>query len=196
MEANNGRKTGGESTFVPVDGETSGTNPAKAQQREGGPGMEPGPPPFATAENPPTEQEDMDTATQDHWAPVQLRGGGAVLLVEDIHALRRVIKRMLSKLGLTVFEAEDGVEALEVFLLHQNEIALVLCDLTMPGMDGWQTLGFLRRLAPDLPVILSSGYNEGLVMGEIHGEQPDAFLPKPYSADQLRATIVQVLSSP
>jgi len=47
---------------------------------------------------------------------------------------------VLSRLGLTVLEARDGVEAVEVFQLHRDKIRCVLCDLTMPRMDGWQTL--------------------------------------------------------
>lgn len=54
--------------------------------------------------------------------------------------LRKLTQTVLKKLGFDVVSARDGTEALEVFGQHQEEIQFVLCDLTMPRMDGWQTL--------------------------------------------------------
>jgi CheY-like chemotaxis protein len=100
---------------------------------------------------------------------------------------------MLSRMGYTVLEAEDGVKALEIFQQHQNEIRCVLSDLTMPRMDGWDTLAALRKLSPEIPVILSSGYDEAQVMADQHTERPNAFLGKPYQLKGLRETISRVL---
>ena len=91
-------------------------------------------------------------------------GGGTLLLIEDEPVLRKIVANSLTRLGFTVLAAKDGVEAVEVFRQHQGEFRLVLSDLTMPRMDGWETLAALRKLAPNLPVILSSGYNEAQVM--------------------------------
>jgi CheY-like chemotaxis protein len=105
-------------------------------------------------------------------------------------------KMMLTRLGYTVLEAKDGVEALKVFKLHQDEIRCVLSDLTMPRMDGWDTLAALRKLSPDIPVILSSGYDEAQVMAGKHSERPNAFLGKPYQYKGLGDTIRRVLTAP
>ena len=67
-----------------------------------------------------------------------------------------------------MLQAEDGVEALEMFSQHQDDIRCVLCDLTMPRMNGWETLAALRSLAPGIPVILASGYDEAQVMAGDH----------------------------
>jgi CheY-like chemotaxis protein len=93
-----------------------------------------------------------------------------------------------------VIEAKDGVEAVDVFKQHQNEILCVLSDLTMPRMNGWETLAVLRKLSPDIPVILSSGYDKAKVMAEEHTEIPNAFLGKPYQLKGLRETISRVLA--
>jgi CheY-like chemotaxis protein len=100
---------------------------------------------------------------------------------------------MLSSLGFSVLEAKDGVEAVEMFAQRQDEIRCVLCDLTMPRMNGWETLTVLRKLAPDIPVILASGYDEAQVMAGDHPELPQVFLSKPYKIKGLSDAISQAL---
>jgi two-component system cell cycle sensor histidine kinase/response regulator CckA len=124
-----------------------------------------------------------------------INAGGTVLLVEDEDPVRKMTKVMLTRLNYTVLEASDGVEAVDVFRQHQNEICCVLCDLTMPRMDGWETLAALRKLSPGIPVILSSGYDKAQVMAGEHAEWPQAFLGKPYKSKELYEAIVQVLAN-
>jgi CheY-like chemotaxis protein len=124
----------------------------------------------------------------------EAKGGGTVLLVEDLDMMRNTTKSMLELLGFSVLEAQDGVAALEVFRQRQDEIRFVLCDLTMPRMDGWETLATLRKLAPGIPVILSSGHNEARVMAGEHPTLPEAFLSKPYGFKELRDAIASALA--
>jgi CheY-like chemotaxis protein len=116
-------------------------------------------------------------------------GCGAVLLIEDEEPVRNMARMMLTRLGYTVIEAKDGDEGLEIFKQHQDEIQCVISDLTMPRMDGWETIAALRQLSPDIPVILSSGYDEARVMAYEHTEHPNAFLGKPYQLKSLGDTI-------
>ena len=125
----------------------------------------------------------------------EIQGGGTVLLVEDEEMVRSMAATMLTRLGYTVLEAKDGVEAVEVFRQHQDEIRCVLSDLTMPRMDGWDTLAALRKLSPDIPVILSSGYDESQVMAGEHPERPNAFLGKPYRFRELEDAIQSALGN-
>lgn len=114
-----------------------------------------------------------------------------VLLVEDEEMIRKMVSNMLFRLGFTVLEAEDGVEALEIFSRHRDEICIVLCDLTMPRMNGWETLQALRKQAPDIAVVLTSGYDEARVMEGGHDEQPQAFLSKPFGFKELQQAMVR-----
>ncbi|MBN2369893.1 MAG: response regulator [Vicinamibacteria bacterium] len=125
----------------------------------------------------------------------EMQRGGTALLVEDDEIVRNVAAAMLVHLGFTVLEARDGVEALELFSQRRNEIRCVLCDLTMPRMDGWQTMAALRKLEPDLPVILTSGYSEAQVMAGDHGERPQAFLNKPYQLKRLSDALGHALAT-
>jgi len=125
----------------------------------------------------------------------RIEEGGTVLLIEDEEQVRQMAKMMLTRLGYTVLEAKDGIEALEIFRQHQDNICCILSDLTMPRMDGWDTLTALRKLSPDIPVILSSGHDESHVMAGEHPERPNAFLGKPYQLKGLRDTINRVLAN-
>jgi DNA-binding NtrC family response regulator len=120
--------------------------------------------------------------------------GGTVLLVDDEPMLRNVGERALMRLGFAVLLAKDGVEAVEIFRQHRDEVRCVLCDLTMPRMNGWETLVALRKLAPGLPVILASGYDKAHVMAGDHPELPQEFLSKPYQLQGLRDAIGRALA--
>ena len=126
-------------------------------------------------------------------SPGKMEEGGTVLVVEDEEPLRKMVAIMLERLGFSVLEAKDGIDALELFGQHQSEIKLVISDLTMPRMNGWETLNALRKLQPDIPVILASGYDLGHVMSGVHPELPQAFLGKPYNLKALSDAIKQAL---
>ena len=129
-----------------------------------------------------TSQE--EARPPEDWAP-----SGTVLLVDDEEAVRGVGKRMLEKIGFEVLTAEDGRQALALFEQHRNTISCVLLDLTMPHMDGEQTFRELRRIREDVPVILSSGYNQQEITNRFVGRGLAGFVQKPYQM----ATLAQAL---
>jgi two-component system cell cycle sensor histidine kinase/response regulator CckA len=115
----------------------------------------------------------------------EIAAGGTVLLVEDEAALREMTRLALVHFGFTVLLASDGIEAVEIFGQHKDEISCVMSDLTMPRMDGWETIAALRAIRHELPVILASGYDEARAMAGEHTELPDIFLNKPYDINKL-----------
>ena len=125
--------------------------------------------------------------------PVAVPTGGTVLLAEDNPQLRKMIVEILQRLGFSVLAAADGVEALEFFHQHRNEIGCLLSDVRMPRMDGWELLTAVRQVAPGFPVILSSGYGEPEVIAGEHLQQPQAFLSKPYSIEALGKALRQLM---
>lgn len=114
---------------------------------------------------------------------------GLVLLVEDEPMVRNMAESMLKHLGYEVITACDGSEAVDIFREHGREVDLAIIDLTMPRMNGWETIAELRALRPDLQVILTSGYDEAKAMQGHHLEIPQAFLHKPYVIKDLKAAL-------
>jgi PAS domain S-box-containing protein len=143
----------------------------------------------------PVSAEEISRQPDKTPQPLAMEGGGTVLLVEDDSLVRDIAATMIKHLGFYVIEAKDGVDAVEVFRQRRNEISCVLCDLTMPRMNGWETLTALRKLAPGIPVILASGYDEAQVMEGDHPELPQVFLGKPYKHKGLSDAINQALVS-
>ena len=143
----------------------------------------------------PVSAEEVQMKPDKAPQPLAMEEGGTVLLVEDDSAVRDAAAAMIKHLGFSVIEAMDGVDAVELFRQRRNEISCVLCDLTMPRMNGWETLTALRKLAPGIPVILASGYDEAQVMEGDHPELPQAFLGKPYKHTGIRDAINQALFS-
>ena len=135
------------------------------------------------------EQESQPVQQTETEASRPIIGSGLVLFVDDEAQLRNMAELMLGHLGFRVIQAGNGLEAVEIFRDRKDEINLVILDLTMLGMNGWETLAALRALRPDIPVVLSSGYDEAMAMAGKHAELPQAFLHKPYSMAELRAAL-------
>ena len=142
----------------------------------------------------PVSSETLPDHAPEKVPAVTAEAGSTVLLVEDEDAVRRLACGMLTCLDFKILEARDGVEAVKLFGKHGGEIKCVLCDLTMPRMDGWETLARLRKLAPGIPFVLISGYSESQVMDGNHPEQPQVFLKKPYCLRDLSEAIRRSLA--
>ncbi len=121
-------------------------------------------------------------------------GHGLALLVDDDASVLQVGKSMLERLGFEVLTALDGVEAIKIYERRADEIQIVILDLTMPNLDGQQTLKELRHIRVDAPVLLSSGYTEQDVMRRLAGSRYSGFVPKPYSVENLMTVIQSVLN--
>lgn len=119
---------------------------------------------------------------------------GAVLLVDDDETVRTVGKRLLSHLGIETILAEDGRDALRIFASRRSEIGLVLLDLTMPHLDGEQTLRELRIVDRQVPVVIMSGYAEQELRGRFAGRAVQAFLQKPFQLKTLRRVLEEIRS--
>jgi two-component system, cell cycle sensor histidine kinase and response regulator CckA len=122
------------------------------------------------------------------------QGMGTVLVVDDEAMLRTVVAGMLPMLGFDCVLAADGREAVEIFSANPNQFDLVLLDLTMPNMDGEQTLTELRRLQQDACVILMSGFNAQEAQVRFNGKGLASFLQKPFTIATLGTTIHAALN--
>jgi PAS domain S-box-containing protein len=121
--------------------------------------------------------------------PSAFHGRGTVLVVDDDMGVRLVARETCEMAGFSVEEAADGLQALERFRARPDAFAAVLLDMTMPGMDGEECFRELRRIRPDVRVILSSGYNEQDATSRFAGKGLAAFIQKPYLPDELIAKL-------
>jgi len=88
----------------------------------------------------------------------QLAGGEVVLFIEDEEMVRQTLSTALEHHGYTVLLVETGTQGLEIFMARQAEIDLVILDLSLPGMSGYEVLRRLRAAAPQAKVIIATGY--------------------------------------
>jgi PAS domain S-box-containing protein len=123
-------------------------------------------------------------------------GEGLVLVVDDEPAIRRALGKMLGRIGFEALEAPGGAEAIELYRSNPGRIRAAIVDLTMPHVDGVETLRALRRLDPGAYVVIASGYAEGEAEARLGGERPDAFMQKPFGLVALRERLRGVLDRP
>ncbi len=116
-----------------------------------------------------------------------------ILLAEDDPIVRNLINTLLTQERYAVLAANDGQEAWEIFEAYTDPIHLLLTDIEMPRMKGWDLLARVRAKRPDLKVIAMSGYTVDLIRAE---NRPDAFLKKPFIPPTLLSCIQRVLASP
>ncbi len=118
---------------------------------------------------------------------------GTVLVVDDEEQVRRAAGRILERMGFEVLSAEDGREAVAIFRSHADEIVLVLLDMMMPRMGGERTFTELRRIRPEVRVVLSSGYNQQEAVDRFVGRGLAGFIQKPYPKDELERVVREAL---
>jgi len=135
-----------------------------------------------------TVEQAEQVSLHDTWC-----GHGLMLVVDDEETVRETAIMMLEDMGFTTIAAENGVQALELYRKHADEVVGVLMDLTMPKMGGEECFRELRRINPDIKVVLSSGYNEQDAIQHFTGKRLAAFIQKPVSPDRLRAVMHKVM---
>ena len=118
---------------------------------------------------------------------------GTILVVDDEAPVRDLCKAMVEHFGYRVVTAVDGEDAIEVFRKHADEIVCAILDLTMPRMDGIAAYMELRRICPDLKVILSSGFNQQEATQRFTSQGLAGFIKKPYGIKVLQNELERVL---
>lgn len=122
-------------------------------------------------------------------------GHETVLFVEDEVALLRAGVRSLARLGYQILEAADGNQALEVARSHHGPVDILVTDVIMPGLSGRALADKMRIRQPDLPVLFTSGYSEGILGDEGLVEEDEHFLAKPYRLSTLAHRIREILTA-
>jgi CheY-like chemotaxis protein len=115
--------------------------------------------------------------------------GEQVLFIDDEEPIRRMADKMLRKLGYTVTACGSGESALAEFRNRSGGLAVVMTDMTMPGMSGLDVVAGVREIRPDIPVILTSGFLGESDLARARALNVTRMLDKPLSAESLAAAM-------
>jgi len=119
----------------------------------------------------------------------------SILLVDDEKMALMLVKRILSEAGYRVATAQSGFECLDLFRLHPRAYDLVLLDLTMPFMDGEETLRRLREIRSDVSVVLCAGFIEQEKLDRLMSAGLAGYLRKPLAPDEIVSHVRSTLQS-
>jgi len=121
--------------------------------------------------------------------PEIIIGRGTVLLVDDEQGVVDVCSEMIESLGYCVKAVTSGEKAIELIRDNKTDIDLVILDIVMPGMNGFETYEQIKSIAPDIKVLISSGYNKKDDLCSILDSKLENFIPKPYDVAMLSEKI-------
>ena len=145
---------------------------------------------FSALESTDSRRSIATIATRAPAAPLS----GTVLVADDESQVRGLMELLLKRMGLQVLPAVDGEQAVDLFRQHATEIKFVLMDLTMPKLDGRKALVEIRKIRPDVKVILTSGYDSDDLIRRYGKEGFDAFIQKPCDVETFRTVVRRMCS--
>jgi len=137
-----------------------------------------------------------DTQPKSEKKPMDPAGGnGELILFVDDEAFQTDMSRdLLTRMGYRVLTSNSGADALDIFSKNTEEFDLVMTDMVMPGMSGKSLAKEILKIRPDIPVILCSGYSEGLTPEKIRRAGIRLYLAKPVGMKEMGAAIRSVLN--
>ncbi len=124
------------------------------------------------------------------------KGSGTVLLIDDEEYILDVGHKILKTLGYQVLVADCGEKAIELYENHQNSIDLVILDIIMPRKGGEETFDALKKINPEVKVLLSSGYSMNGQSMAIMKKGCRGFIQKPFAIKELSQKIIEILGKP
>ena len=123
------------------------------------------------------------------------RGGETVLVVEDDKDLRTLMAQVLNKQGYKALEAGNGEEGLLLFDKYQQDINLIVTDIVMPRMSGFELTDLLMPLCPQMRVLYISGYPDDPSLAKRNLSPDTNFMPKPFSLEDLAMKVRKILDN-
>jgi CheY-like chemotaxis protein len=141
------------------------------------------------------KMEAQEKLRQDRIYPTEEIPGGteSILFIDDEQDLVDVAVQVLKKLGYQVKSAASSMEALEIFRSDPYQYDVVISDQTMPKITGLHLAGKIKRIRPDMPVILCSGFSENIDEEICKAQGIDAFLMKPIARKDIARVVRGVL---
>jgi len=136
---------------------------------------------------------EQTAAAQQLVKSYEVGGTETILFVEDEELLIQMVSFLLESKGYKVLCARDGLEAVNIFLSHKHEIALVITDMGLPVMTGTDEFIKLKEIDPNVKVIFASGFFEPDIKSELMADGGCGFIQKPYDPNDILRMIRQIL---
>ena len=133
------------------------------------------------------DYEDQNQLVDDY------SGKGTILVAEDDELIRKYTCRILEDSGFKVIAASDGLEAVELYKKNIEAVNLLLLDIIMPRMNGWDVYNTIRGPELKLPVVFFSGYDENLLPGNFKSDMPMRYVQKPFKYYTLIKAIQELM---
>ncbi len=133
------------------------------------------------------------TQKVDELQDIPIGKGEWILIVDDEAPIREITSSALETHGYKVISANDGAQAISIYLENREKISAVIMDMMMPVMEGPASISALRKINPDLKIIAVSGLTESDKISKI-ATSVQAFLPKPYTTEKILKTVHNVLN--
>jgi two-component system cell cycle sensor histidine kinase/response regulator CckA len=121
---------------------------------------------------------------------------GTVLVAEDEEAMARLLEKILTEHGYQVLVARDGEEAVELYNHHGQEVDVVLLDIGLPKMAGWDVVAKIREKNPNVNVVVASGYIEPAVKSKMYQLGVKDFIYKPYIPEHIVDALQALIDKP
>ncbi|MGA1869391.1 MAG: response regulator [bacterium] len=122
------------------------------------------------------------------------KGSGTILVIDDEELLRDTLKDLLTHIGYHVLVAEDGSRGLTVFMEHADDIDLVIIDMNMPVMNGFDACCEIKKINPLIKILLTTGHNLAKNKHMLLNEGIHGFLQKPFTVGDLSKEIERIIS--
>ncbi len=116
-----------------------------------------------------------------------------VLVVDDEESLQALLFDVLSNFGYRVLSAQNGIEALKIYNAHKDDINIVILDMVMPKLGGYETFLELKKINPNVKTILSSGFSQNIQTQEMMNSGVSSFIQKPYQVNELLKKVKQAI---
>jgi CheY-like chemotaxis protein len=123
------------------------------------------------------------------------KGTETILFVEDEPALAELVQAVLRASGYTVLHAADGLEAIDMFGTHAHAIDVVLTDLELPRLGGWEAFQQMRNVKPSIRAVVASGYFNASLRSQMLQQGAFDFVSKPYLPNDILRSVREVLDS-
>jgi CheY-like chemotaxis protein len=144
-----------------------------------------------------TDISELDIAAEaPNRRTESLEGNETVLIVEDEEVILNMLTRSLERLGYTVLAASHGEEALLVAEKHQGRIDIIITDIVMPKMSGYELVERLVPLRQEMAVLFTTGYDEGLMSDQALTNPQKHLIHKPFVAQDIAGKIRAILDNP